>query len=136
MEHLLAFMYRGETTVPTQDLLPLIESAKMLGIQGLMDPGNIKQLLEQSAGYDPAGQIKLASGEPGPGQEEEQAWKDHSNAGETTIEDIIKQEVKDNCQTEAQQPDSSNNVFQNRTSPVSSQMTGMAHLIFLKPIWD
>ena len=56
MEHLLAFMYRGETTVPTQDLLPLIESAKMLGIQGLMDPGNIKQLLEQRVRLSATGQ--------------------------------------------------------------------------------
>ena len=48
MEHLLAFMYHGETTVTPEVLLPLIDAAKLLGIQGLMDPGNIRQLLEHN----------------------------------------------------------------------------------------
>ena len=44
MEHLLAFMYTGQTTVPTHLLLPLIEAAKLLGIQGLTEPGKIEGL--------------------------------------------------------------------------------------------
>ena len=46
MEHLLAFMYTGQTTVPTHLLLPLIEAAKLLGIQGLTEPGKIAGLEE------------------------------------------------------------------------------------------
>merc|ERR1712083_262283 len=46
MEYLLAFMYTGQTTVPTHLLLPLIEAAKMLGIQGLTEPGKIEGLEE------------------------------------------------------------------------------------------
>ena len=59
MEHLLAFMYRGETTVQPQVLLALIDAAKLLGIQGLMDPGNIKQLNEQNGTKEDDSEDKL-----------------------------------------------------------------------------
>jgi len=126
MEHLLAFMYRGETTVPTQALLPLIEAAKLLGIQGLMDPGNIKQLLEQSAFLesDEIKEEKVVVNVPEVRVKTEKNYVNGvQNATQSDIVgDIIKQEVKDYVQTEDQKPDSSNNVVFPRI-PTSSQMT-------------
>jgi len=127
MEHLLAFMYRGETTVPTHALLPLIEAAKLLGIQGLMDPGNINQLLEQSAilESDEIQEEKVVVNVP---EVRVKTEENHVNGVQDAsqsdiVGDIIKQEVKDYMQTEDQKPDSSNNVVFPRI-PTSSQMTG------------
>lgn len=127
MEHLLAFMYRGETTVPTHALLPLIEAAKLLGIQGLMDPGNINQLLEQSAilESDEIQEEKVVVNVP---EVRVKTEENHANGVQDATQsdivgDIIKQEVKDYMQTEDQKPDSSNNVVFPRI-PTSSQMTG------------
>ena len=127
MEHLLAFMYRGETTVPTHALLPLIEAAKLLGIQGLMDPGNIKQLLEQSAFLE-SEEIKEEKVVVNVPEVRVKTEENHVNgvqndANPDTVGDIIKQEVKDYMQTEDQKPDSSNNVVFPRI-PTSSQMAG------------
>jgi len=126
MEHLLAFMYRGETTVPTQALLPLIEAAKLLGIQGLMDPGNIKQLLEQSAFLE-SDEIKEEKVVVNVPEVRVKTEENHVNGVQNATQsdivgDIIKQEVKDYVQTEDQKPDSSNNVVFPRI-PTSSQMT-------------
>ena len=127
MEHLLAFMYRGETTVPTHALLPLIEAAKLLGIQGLMDPGNINQLLEQSAilESDEIQEEKVVVNVP---EVRVKTEENHVNGVQDATQsdivgDIIKQEVKDYMQTEDQKPDSSNTVVFPRI-PTSSQMTG------------
>ena len=108
MEHLLAFMYRGETTVQPQVLLPLIEAAKLLGIQGLMDPGNIKQLLEQNCTNGE--QEKLVRME----KEAKICNGKESNQSET-VEDIISQELNNADEKKLENvkntPDSSNPVF-------------------------
>ena len=111
MEHLLAFMYRGETTVQPQVLLPLIDAAKLLGIQGLMDPGNIKQLLEQncSSGEQQEEQLVIK-------EKETMICNGNENQGtkSETMEDIISQELKDGDDKHPEMvkttPDSSNNV--------------------------
>ena len=117
MEHLLAFMYRGETTVQPQVLLPLIEAAKLLGIQGLMDPGNIKQLLEQNCANSDKEQVARK-------EKETKICNGNENQGikSETMEDIISQELK-NADDKHQEnvkttPDSSNNVFP--LNPVSA----------------
>jgi len=126
MEHLLAFMYRGETTVPTHALLPLIEAAKLLGIQGLMDPGNIKQLLEQNE-FVESNELKDDKVVVNVPEVKVKADENHVNGVQDdksdTAGEIIKEEVKDFMQTEDQKPDSSNNVVFPRIS-TSSQMTG------------
>jgi len=38
MELLLAFMYQGEVTVASHHIIPLMEAARLLGVQGLTDP--------------------------------------------------------------------------------------------------
>ena len=129
MEHLLAFMYRGETTVPTHALLPLIEAAKLLGIQGLMDPGNIKQLLEQNVlmESDDIKEDKVCVNVPVVRVKTEENHVDGvQNATQSDIVgDIIKEEVQDYVQTEYQKPDSSNNVVFPRI-PTSTQITAPA----------
>ena len=129
MEHLLAFMYRGETTVPTHALLPLIEAAKLLGIQGLMDPGNIKQLLEQNVlmESDDIKEDKVCVNVPVVRVKTEENHVDGvQNATQSDIVgDIIKEEVQDYVQTEYQKPDSSNNAVFPRI-PTSTQITAPA----------
>ena len=116
MEHLLAFMYQGETTVTPQVLLPLIDAAKLLGIQGLMDPGNIRQLLEQNFDVDEGQEERVDHKLVG--QEEGQVGTakvngDHAVNGKS-VEEIISQELKENVVkppqvSELAAPDSSNN---------------------------
>ena len=77
MEHLLAFMYTGQTTVPTHLLLPLIEAAKLLGIQGLTEPGKIAGLEEgkkEQKTWDPemeGSQLTVTNGQHKEEEEEE-----------------------------------------------------------------
>lgn len=110
MEHLLAFMYRGETTVQPQVLLPLIEAAKLLGIQGLMDPGNIKQLLEQNCPNSEEDKLVRKEKETKICNENEKL-----SIKSETMEDIISQELKNDDDKQQENvkttPDSSNNVF-------------------------
>ena len=45
MELLLAFMYQGEVTVASHHIIPLMEAAKLLGVQGLTEPLNSRSPL-------------------------------------------------------------------------------------------
>ena len=123
MEHLLAFMYHGETTVTPEVLLPLIDAAKLLGIQGLMDPGNIRQLLEHNfevaeGGEERGDHSKLGTQE----EQEEQVGSakvngDHALNGKS-VEEIISQELTEIVvppPPELAAPDSSNNSVFPRT---------------------
>ena len=112
MEHLLSFMYRGETTVPPHLLLPLIDAAKLLGIQGLMDPGNIKQLLEHNGAIHEHEQKPVIKEEVNA-----EAAKFSENiptkSRNGSVEDIITQELKETTKglnQESPKPDSSNTV--------------------------
>ena len=98
MDHLLAFMYQGQTTVPPDLLLPLIDAAKLLGIQGLMDPGNIRQLLEHDLEVGSLGEEQG----PAPNLNGDQAVNGNS------VEEIVSQELKEK-HPESPKPDSSNN---------------------------
>ena len=119
MEHLLAFMYRGETTVPPQLLLPLIDAAKLLGIQGLMDPGNIKQLLEQNgANHEPEHKPVIKEEVNGEATKLSESSPTKSRTG--SVEDIITQELKESTKLhqESPKPDSSNtNAFPQLPAP-------------------
>lgn len=116
MEHLLAFMYRGETTVRPELLLPLIDAAKLLGIQGLMDPGNIRQLLEQNGVNSDKENTELNTAPKSVNSEETKMNGSTviSNGKSETVDEIITQELKENVDTRPQvqerpAPDSSNN---------------------------
>ena len=119
MEHLLAFMYQGETTVTPEVLLPLIDAAKLLGIQGLMDPGNIRQLLEHSFEVDEGREERVDHGKLSR-QEEDQVKPAKVNVDAVngkSVEEIISQELKENIvkPPELAAPDSSNNSVFPRT---------------------
>ena len=106
MEHLLSFMYKGQTTVPPDLLLPLIDAAKLLGIQGLMDPGNIRQLLDHDLDVESDDSLlrpKLNGDQP---------------VDRKSVEEVISQEMEDKSQ-ESAKPDSSNNVVFPRLPAVS-----------------
>jgi hypothetical protein len=45
MELLLAFMYQGEVTVASHHIIPLMEAAKLLGVQGLTEPLNARSAI-------------------------------------------------------------------------------------------
>ena len=111
MEHLLAFMYRGETTVQPQVLLPLIDAAKLLGIQGLMDPGNIKQLLEQNETREDDSGDKLVIKDDYVEEPSVTSGTIISSGKAETVEEIITQELNESVNNqEKPKPDSSNNV--------------------------
>ena len=115
MEHLLAFMYQGETTVTPEVLLPLIDAAKLLGIQGLMDPGNIRQLLEHNFEVD-EGEVKVDHGKLSRQEEYQVKPANHAVNGKS-VEEIISQELKEIVvkPPELAAPDSSNNSVFPRT---------------------
>lgn len=96
MEHLLAFMYCGETTVPTHLLLPLIEAAKLLGIQGLTEPGRIEGMEE--------GKMAVR---------EEKLWKTEVEENEmvTTNGQSREQEEEEKAVEPPAKPDSSNSLM-------------------------
>ena len=134
MEHLLSFMYRGETTVQPHLLMPLIDAAKLLGIQGLMDPGIINQFHEQTAKQaqfseqklvlkDVEGSTKLNNGEaqfllPKP----------------ATLDEVISRELQEPVEPEKPKPDSSNNsVFPVFPNPLALSQLLSQHLPFHPP---
>jgi len=99
MEHLLAFMYTGQTTVPTHLLLPLIEAAKLLGIQGLTEPGKIEGLEE--------------------GRKEQKMWKPEMEGTQLTVingqhkeeEEVEEEGAREKVAQEMAKPDSSNSLI-------------------------
>ena len=108
MEHLLAFMYCGETTVPTHLLLPLIEAAKLLGIQGLTEPNNIEGLVEEVTTANIPAKVEDE-------QNNTELAMTNGNLGKFRgLEQMVAQEPKRERQEVAQQemakPDSSNSL--------------------------
>ena len=122
MEHLLSFMYQGETTVTPEVLLPLIDAAKLLGIQGLMDPGNIRQLLEHNFDVEEGREERVEHSQLGRQEEEQvepavtQLNGDQAVKGKS-VEEIISQELREKAvpPPELAAPDSSNNSVFPRT---------------------
>ena len=111
MEHLLAFMYRGETTVHPQVLLPLIDAAKLLGIQGLIDPGNIKQLNEQNGTKEDDSEDKLVIEDDNIEETNVTSGTIISSGKAETVEEMLTQELNESVNNqEKPKPDSSNNV--------------------------
>lgn len=115
MEQLLAFMYRGEITVPTSDLVPLIEAAKLLGVQGLTDPQEAMEEKHGAHGEDEAKELltsQIEDQETGEENEDCQQQNyikyDLQSSGSIKLEDDIAMQEEE-VKKEIQQPDSSEN---------------------------
>jgi len=122
MEQLLAFMYRGEITVPTSDLVPLIEAAKLLGVQGLTDPQEAIEENHRSSREDEAreeihtSQIEEKPNEVGEKNVDcqQQSYLKYDlqssvAAGSIKLEDDIAMQEEEVKKEIIQQPDSSEN---------------------------
>jgi len=125
MEHLLAFMYRGEITVPTPDLVPLIEAARLLGVQGLTEPQEIETVEKKAEQLRQEPDVPSTS-QPEQKEEQEEVGEEEHSREEVedapdpvltikTDHDETKMEPDDNddedAKKEMQQPDSSENAM-------------------------